>query len=222
MSLWQNSWLQFHFMKINFEKYADGLVPAIIQDFRTGKVLMLGFMNEAAFQKTLAEKQVTFFSRSKQRLWTKGETSGHFLDVAEVRPDCDGDTILIKANPHGPVCHTGSDTCFDEKNTAASEGVTSSHSLTPGFLPELEEIINDRFENPAELSYVASLVKKGVKKMAQKVGEEAVEVALEAQDGEPEWFLGEVADLVFHLLVLLRAKGYSLRDVEEVLRSRMK
>jgi phosphoribosyl-ATP pyrophosphohydrolase/phosphoribosyl-AMP cyclohydrolase len=195
-------------MKINFEKYADGLVPAIIQDAVTGNVLMLGFMDEAAFQKTLTEKRVTFFSRSKQRLWTKGETSGHFLDVVEVLPDCDADTILIKANPHGPVCHTGSDTCFDEKNTGS-------------FLPELEAIINDRFENPSEHSYVASLVKKGVKKMAQKVGEEAVEVALEAQDGEPELFLGEAADLVFHLLVLLRAKRYSLRDVEEVLEKRM-
>lgn len=209
-------------MKINFEKYADGLVPAIIQDSRTGKVLMLGFMNEAAFQKTLAEKRVTFFSRSKQRLWTKGETSGHFLDVMEVLPDCDADTILIKVKPHGPVCHSGSDTCFDEKNAAASEGVTSSHPLTSGFLTELEAIINDRFENPSENSYVASLVKKGVKKMAQKVGEEAVEVALEAQDGEPDLFLGEASDLVFHLLVLLRAKGFSMRDVEAVLRGRHK
>ncbi len=196
-------------MQINFEKYPDGLVPAIIQDAQTGKVLMLGFMDDAAFQKTSTEKRVTFFSRSKQRLWTKGETSGHFLDVVEMRADCDSDTILIKVKPHGPVCHTGSDTCFDEKNTGS-------------FLPRLEAIIHDRFENPSESSYVASLAKKGVKKIAQKVGEEAVEVALEAQDNEPELFLGEAADLVFHLLVLLRAKGFSLRNVEDVLRSRMK
>ncbi len=184
-------------------------MPAIIQDAQTGKVLMLGFMNDAAFQKTSTEKRVTFFSRSKQRLWTKGETSGNFLDVVEMRADCDSDTILIKVKPHGPVCHTGSDTCFDEKNTGY-------------FLPRLEEIINDRFENPSESSYVASLAKKGVKKIAQKVGEEAVEVALEAQDGDPDLFLGEAADLVFHLLVLLRAMGFSLRNVEDVLRSRMK
>lgn len=209
-------------MKINFEKYEDGLAPAIIQDAQTGKVLMLGFMNEAAFQKTLAEKRVTFFSRSKQRLWTKGETSGHFLDVMEVLPDCDADTLLIKVKPHGPVCHTGSDTCFDKKNRAASDKVASIHPITTGFLTELEAIINDRFENPTENSYVASLVKKGVKKMAQKVGEEAVEVALEAQDDEPDLFLGEVADLVFHLLVLLRAKGFSMRDVEDVLQRRHK
>jgi phosphoribosyl-AMP cyclohydrolase / phosphoribosyl-ATP pyrophosphohydrolase len=196
-------------MKINFEKYADSLVPAIIQDAVTGKVLMLGFMNEEAFQKTMQEKRVTFFSRSKQRLWTKGETSGHFLDVAEILPDCDSDTLLIKVKPHGPVCHTGSDTCFNEKNEGS-------------FLPELEAIINDRFENPVENSYVASLTRRGVKKMAQKVGEEAVELALEAQDGEPELFLGEAADLVFHLLVLLRAKGYSIRNVEEILKGRMK
>lgn len=196
-------------MQINFQKYPDGLAPAIIQDAQTGVVLMLGFMNEAALAKTLAEKRVTFFSRSKQRLWTKGETSGHFLDVVEVLADCDADTILVKARPHGPVCHTGSDTCFNEINTRA-------------FLPELEAIINDRFTNPTEGSYVASLMKKGIKKMAQKVGEEGVEVALEAQGDNAELFLGEAADLVFHLLVLLKAKGHSLAEVEAVLRSRMK
>jgi phosphoribosyl-ATP pyrophosphohydrolase/phosphoribosyl-AMP cyclohydrolase len=196
-------------MKVQFDKYADGLAPAIIQDARTGKVLMLGFMDETAFQKTLEEKRVSFFSRSKQRLWTKGETSGHFLDVEEIRLDCDEDTILIKVNPHGPVCHTGSDTCFNEKNQGS-------------FLPRLEEIINDRFEHPSENSYISSLVNKGVKKIAQKVGEEAVETILEAQNGPADLFLGEAADLVFHLLVLLRAKGFSLRDVEEVLRKRQK
>lgn len=196
-------------MKIDFQKYPDGLAPAIIQDAKTGVVLMLGFMDDAALAKTLAEQRVTFFSRSKQRLWTKGETSGHLLDVVEVLTDCDADTILIKARPHGPVCHTGSDTCFGETNTGA-------------FLPELEAIINDRFTTPTEGSYVASLMKKGIKKMAQKVGEEGVEVALEAQGDDPGLFLGEAADLVFHLLVLLRAKGHSLAEVEEVLRSRMK
>lgn len=196
-------------MQINFKKYTDGLAPAIIQDAQTGTVLMLGFMDEAALAKTLAEKRVTFFSRSKQRLWTKGETSGHFLDVVEVLADCDADTILIKVKPHGPVCHTGSDTCFGETNAGP-------------FLAELECTIADRFAKPTENSYVASLAKKGVKKIAQKVGEEAVELVLEAQDGQPDLFLGEAADLVFHLLVLLRAKGFSLADVEAVLQSRKK
>lgn len=196
-------------MQINFKKYPDGLAPAIVQDAKTGVVLMLGFMDEAALAQTIEEQRVTFFSRSKQRLWTKGETSGHFLDVVEVRSDCDADTILIKAKPHGPVCHTGSDTCFGETNAGA-------------FLPELESIINDRFTNPTEGSYVASLIKKGIKKMAQKVGEEGVEVALEAKGDDPDLFLGEAADLVFHLLVLLRAKGHSLAEVEAVLHRRMK
>jgi phosphoribosyl-ATP pyrophosphohydrolase/phosphoribosyl-AMP cyclohydrolase len=199
-------------MQINFKKYPDGLAPAIIQDAKTGVVLMLGFMDEAALTKTLAEQRVTFFSRSKQRLWTKGETSGHFLDVVEVLADCDADTILVKAKPHGPVCHTGSDTCFDEKNAPG----------TGSFLEELERTIADRFAKPTENSYVASLAKKGVKKIAQKVGEEAVELVLEAQDDKPDLFLGEAADLVFHLLVLLKSKGHSLAEVEAVLRSRVK
>lgn len=194
-------------MQINFQKYPDGLAPAIIQDAQTGVVLMLGFMDEAALAKTIAEQRVTFFSRSKQRLWTKGETSGNFLNVVEVLSDCDADTILIKAKPHGPVCHTGSDTCFGEQNSGS-------------FLRELEITIADRFAKQTENSYVASLAKKGVKKIAQKVGEEAVELVLEAQDEQPDLFLGEAADLVFHLLVLLRAKGFSLADVEAVLRSR--
>ncbi len=196
-------------MQINFKKYPDGLAPAIIQDAQTGVVLMLGFMDEAALAQTLAEQRVTFFSRSKQRLWTKGETSGHFLDVVELLEDCDADTILVKARPNGPVCHTGSDTCFGETNSGS-------------FLAELERTIADRFAKPIENSYVASLSKKGIKKIAQKVGEEAVELVLEAQDDKPELFLGEAADLVFHLLVLLRAKGHSVAEVEAVLRSRMK
>ena len=197
-------------MNINFEKYPDGLVPAIVQDAQTGKVLMLGYMSRESLEKTLAERRATFFSRSKNRLWTKGETSGHFLDVVELRADCDADAILIKARPHGPVCHTGSDTCFDEKN------------LPPSFLPQLESIIEDRFSNPREGSYVASLVAKGINKIAQKVGEEAVEVVIEAKDDNRGLFLGEAADLVFHLLVLLRAKGTNLSEVGEVLRNRMK
>ncbi len=196
-------------MQINFKKYPDGLAPAIIQEAQTGVVLMLGFMDEAALAQTLAEQRVTFFSRSKQRLWTKGETSGHFLDVVELLEDCDADTILVKARPNGPVCHTGSDTCFGETNSGS-------------FLAELERTIADRFAKPIENSYVASLSKKGIKKIAQKVGEEAVELVLEAQDDKPELFLGEAADLVFHLLVLLRAKGHSVAEVEAVLRSRMK
>lgn len=204
-------------MKLHFEKYPDGLVPAIIQDAKSGVVLMLGFMNEPALAQTLAEGRVTFFSRSKQRLWTKGETSGHFLDVVDIRPDCDDDTLLIKVKPGGPVCHTGADTCFGEENTG------SGIAAQPGaFLPHLEAVIADRFEHPAESSYVASLIRKGTKKIAQKVGEEAVELVLEAQDDQPELFLGEAADLVFHLLVLLRAKGFSLADVEAVLKNRQK
>ena len=196
-------------MNLNFDKYSDGLIPAIVQDASTHKVLMLGFMDQAAWEKTQKEKQVTFFSRSKSRLWTKGETSGNFLDVVDLSVDCDQDTILVKANPRGPVCHTGSDTCFNEKNQGR-------------FVSQLEGIINDRFDQPSEKSYVNSLRQKGVKKMAQKVGEEGVEVALEALGEDDELFLNESADLVFHLLVLLRAKGHSFADVEDVLRSRMK
>ena len=209
-------------MQINFKKYPDGLAPAIVQDAQTGTVLMLGFMDEAALAKTLAEQRVTFFSRSKQRLWTKGETSGHFLDVVEVLADCDSDTVLIKAKPQGPVCHTGSDTCFGERNLSESDRATLSHPVTGATLAELEHTIADRFAKPTENSYVASLAKKGVKKIAQKVGEEAVELVLEAQDDQPDLFLGEAADLVFHLLVLLKSKGHTLAEVEAVLRSRMK
>ena len=196
-------------MNINFSKYTDGLVPAIIQDYTTGKVLMLGFMNEEAFQKTKNESTVTFFSRSKQRLWTKGESSGNFLRVKSMLADCDSDTILIKAEPTGPVCHTGADTCFNETN--------------PGFsLERLEAVIADRKNNPDEKSYTASLFARGINKIAQKVGEEAVELVIESKDDDKEKFLGEAADLMFHYLVLLQAKGYKLADVIKVLTARYK
>jgi phosphoribosyl-ATP pyrophosphohydrolase/phosphoribosyl-AMP cyclohydrolase len=195
-------------MKIDFKKYTDGLVPVIVQDATTAKVLMLGFMNEEALQKTMHEKKVTFFSRSKQRLWTKGETSGNFLNVKSVTPDCDYDTLLIKAIPDGPVCHSGADTCFNEKNDAAL------------FIYELEKIIEDRKNNPVEGSYTNSLFAKGINKIAQKVGEEAVELVIEAKDNDADLFKNEAADLLFHYLILLQAKGFSLADIEEVLKER--
>ena len=196
-------------MKPDFSKYADNLVPVIIQDYNSQKVLMLGFMNDEAFSKTRAEGKVTFYSRSKQRLWTKGETSGNFLFVKEILPDCDNDTILIKAKPAGPVCHTGADTCFNESNS--------------GFVLEtLEKIIADRKENPSDSSYTSSLFAKGINKIAQKVGEEAVELVIESKDDSKEKFLNEAADLLFHYLVLLRAKNYQLGDVVGVLASRHK
>jgi phosphoribosyl-ATP pyrophosphohydrolase/phosphoribosyl-AMP cyclohydrolase len=193
-------------LKINFSK-TDGLVPCIVQDFKTRQVLMLGFMNEEAYQKTLREKRVTFFSRSKQRLWTKGETSGNFLDVVETLIDCDQDTILIKANPIGPVCHTGADTCFDEKNSGWD-------------LSSLEAVIKDRKANPAKGSYTTSLFESGINKVAQKVGEEAVELIIEAKDNSKDLFLNEASDLMYHYLVLLTAKGFSLDDVLDVLKKR--
>ncbi len=193
---------------LDFKKYTDGLVPAIIQDAVTGKVLMLGFMNESALQKTSELKQVTFFSRSKQRLWTKGEESGNFLHVQEILADCDKDTLLIKAKPVGPVCHTGADTCWNETNTA-------DH-----FIFELEQIIADRKSNPSDKSYTSSLFAKGINKIAQKVGEEAVELLIESKDEDKELFLGEAADLLFHYLILLQAKGCILSDVEDVLKKR--
>ncbi len=195
-------------MKPDFKKYQDGLMPAIIQDFKTGKVLMLGFMNEEAFVKTGETGQVTFYSRSKQRLWTKGEESGNFLTVKQVLLDCDQDTLLIKADPAGPVCHTGADTCWSEKN----------HS--DDFLMYLEEIIELRRKSNDEKSYVKSLFEKGINKIAQKVGEEATEVIIEAKDNNEELFLGEAADLLFHFMVLLRAKNVSLQDVIYVLKQR--
>lgn len=195
-------------MKIDFKKYSDGLVPAIIQDAYTGKVLMLGFMNEEAFNKTNELQKVTFFSRSKNRLWVKGEESGNYLLLKEIKADCDNDTLLIKANPVGPVCHTGADTCWGEKNTSEN------------FLEQLEQIIAVRKNNPSEKSYTSSLFEKGVNKIAQKVGEEAVELVIESKDSNDELFKNEAADLLFHYLILLQAKGFSLSDVVEVLKSR--
>ena len=196
-------------MEINFNKSKDELVPVIIQDAKTFKVLMLGYMNAEALEKTKKEKKVTFFSRSKNRLWTKGETSGNFLNVKEIKLDCDHDTVLIKVIPEGPVCHTGKDTCFEEDNV-----------LSENFLTGLEQIINDRKINPVDDSYTSKLFKKGINKIAQKVGEEAVELVIEAKDNNAELFKNEAADLLFHYLVLLSSKGFSLKDVIKVLKSR--
>ncbi len=195
-------------MKINFKKYSDGLAPAVVQDFKTHKVLMLGFMNEEALGKTLSEGKVTFFSRSKQRLWTKGEESGNHLLVKEILSDCDNDTLLIKAAPTGPVCHTGADTCWSERN----------HS--DNFLFYLEDIIRLRKTGTDDTSYVRQLFKKGINKIAQKVGEEAVEMVIEAKDDNDELFLNESADLLFHYLLLLNAKGHNLQDVINILTKR--
>ena len=195
-------------LAINFSKQ-DGLVPCVIQDVKTLRVLMLGFMNEEAYKKTLQEKKITFFSRSKQRLWTKGETSGNFLHLVDIAIDCDNDTLLIKVNPQGPVCHTGADTCFNEKNERWD-------------LAALEQIIQDRKNNPTQASYTTSLIQKGINKVAQKVGEEAVELIIEAKDNNTELFLNEAADLMYHYLVLLAAKNHSLDDVLAVLKKRQK
>ncbi len=197
-------------MQIDFNKYADGLVPVIVQDDKTNTVLMLGFMNEAALNKTQAEGRVTFFSRSKKRLWTKGETSGHYLLVKETRIDCDDDTLLIKVEPLGPVCHTGADTCFAEKNEAADIQ----------FLSQLEAVISHRKKHPNQQSYTASLFAAGINKMAQKVGEEAVELVIEAKDNNDDLFLNEAADLLFHYMVLLQAKNFTLSNVIGVLKER--
>jgi phosphoribosyl-ATP pyrophosphohydrolase/phosphoribosyl-AMP cyclohydrolase len=192
----------------DFSKYADGLVPAIVQDIHTSKVLMLGFMNEAALQKTKETGHITFFSRSKQRLWTKGEESGNFLKLKQMLLDCDLDTLLIKAEPVGPTCHTGADTCWSEKN----------HS--DNFLLYLQDIIDLRRKGADEGSYVHSLFKKGINKIAQKVGEEAVELVIEAKDSNRDLFLNEAADLLFHFIILLRAKDCSLQDVMHILEER--
>lgn len=195
-------------LKIDLKKYADGLVPAIVQDAVTGTVLMLGFMNEEAVRQTQETGKVTFFSRSKQRLWTKGAESGHFLHLVSLQADCDADTLLVKAHPEGPVCHTGADTCWNEVN--------AGHD----FLTELEAVIARRKSNPGAGSYTSSLFAKGINKIAQKVGEEAVELVIEAKDNNEELFKNEAADLLFHYLVLLQAKGFSLRDIVAVLKSR--
>jgi len=197
-------------MTIDFTKYSDGLVPAIIQDDNTGKVLMLGFMNEAAVAKTQELQKVTFFSRSKNRLWTKGEESGNYLLLKSITADCDNDTLLVKAIPQGPTCHTGADTCWNEVNQSDN------------FLLQLEQIIADRKNNPSERSYTSSLFEKGINKIAQKVGEEAVELVIESKDDNKELFLGEAADLLFHYMILLQAKGFSLNDIIGVLQERHK
>jgi len=197
-------------MNLDFQKL-QGLIPAIIQDNTTNKVLMLGFMNQEAYEKTQKENLVTFYSRTKNRLWTKGEESGNFLDVVSIKVDCDNDTLLIKANPRGPVCHTGSDTCFEEKN-----------SDVLSFIGYLQDLIDRRKTEMPEGSYTTKLFQKGINKIAQKVGEEAVELVIEAKDQNDDLFLNEAADLVFHLLVLLTAKNHRIEDVIEVLKSRHK
>ena len=192
--------------ELNYKKL-NGLIPCIVQDADTEKVLMLGFMNEASLAKTKEEKRLTFYSRSKQRLWTKGETSGHFLDVVSLHVDCDADTLLFKVKPNGPVCHTGADTCFQEKNLKAG-------------LEFLESVIQERKLNPKSGSYTNRLLDSGINKIAQKVGEEAIELVIEAKDNDREKFLNEAADLMYHYFVLLAAKGFTASDVEKVLRGR--
>ena len=205
-------------MKIDFNKNKDGLVPAIIQDQETKNVLMLGYMNEEAFLKTNQSKKVTFFSRSKNRLWTKGEESGNYLELVSIKNDCDNDSLLIMVNPKGPTCHKGTDTCWGGKNEP-----------TFGFLSELEGIIQDRkktsevdpeLRKEEKSSYVVSLFDLGINKIAQKVGEEAVEIVIEAKDDNDDLFLNEGADLLFHYLILLQAKGFTLKDIEKLLKER--
>ena len=196
-------------MEIDFKKYQDGLVPAVIQDATSKNLLMLGFMNEEAYSKTLETKKVTFYSRSKQRLWTKGEESGNYLNLVEIQNDCDNDTLLIKVNPVGPVCHKGTDTCWNEKNEK-------------NFLFQLEDLIERKRSESPETSYTASLFKKGINKIAQKVGEEAIETVIEAKDNNDDLFLNESADLLFHYLILLQAKNFKLQDIIEVLEKRNK
>lgn len=198
-------------MKIDFDKLGNGLVPAIIQDASTNKVLMLGFMNQEAFEKTESEGKVTFFSRTKNRLWTKGEESGNFLNVVSITADCDNDTLLIKANPVGPTCHTGSDTCFNENNQA---------DIT--FLSHLQDFIDKRKEDMPEGSYTTSLFKKGTRTITQKVGEEAIETVIGAMANDDENFLYEGADLLYHLIVLLTHKGYRIEDLARELKKRHK
>ena len=193
-------------MNIDFTK-GNGLVPVVIQNINTLQVLMVGYMNEEAFKKTKREKKVTFFSRSKNRLWTKGETSGNYLYVEEILSDCDNDSILIKVNPAGPVCHTGSTACFGDETAK-------------GFIYELEHVIDQRIENNIDESYTNKLYKKGINKVAQKVGEEAIELIIEAKDDNIDLFRNETADLLYHLLILLKAKGVNLQNIEEVLKKR--
>lgn len=195
--------------QLAFDKSPDGLLPAIIQDVTTRVVLMQGYMNREALDKTLETGKVTFFSRSKQRLWTKGESSENYLHLVSISADCDQDSLLVQARPDGPTCHTGTDTCWGEVNQGE-------------FLDHLERTIQHRRDNPSENSYTSELLARGINKVAQKVGEEAVELVIEAKDDDRDLFLGEAADLMYHYIVLLAAKGYSLEDVREVLRSRHK
>jgi len=195
-------------MNIDFNK-GDGLVPVIIQDNSTLQILMLGYMNQEAFDKTQAEQKVTFFSRSKNRLWTKGEESGNILKVKDIKIDCDNDTILIKANPQGPTCHNGTTSCFADETSK-------------GFIYKLEDTINQRIDEDDENSYTNKLFKRGINKVAQKVGEEAVELVIEAKDDDADLFKNEAADLMYHYLILLKAKGFTLTDIEEVLKERNK
>ena len=195
---------------MNIKYNSEGLVPAIIQDAQTKTVLMLGYMNAEALEQTIETKKVTFYSRSKQRLWMKGEESGNVLNLVSIKNDCDNDTLLIHVNPQGPTCHKGTDTCWNEENNQDF-----------GFISKLEETITDRIINAdSKKSYVASLFKNGINKIAQKVGEEAVEVVIEAKDNNDRLFLDESADLLFHYLILLQAKGFKLNDIVEVLKSR--
>jgi len=196
-------------MAIDWKKNADGLIPAIVQDADSSVVLMLAYMNAESYEKTLKEGKVTFYSRSRKSLWTKGETSGNFLELISMVEDCDGDTLLVKARPKGPTCHTGNDTCFNETNQPKMD-----------FLYYLENVIQNRKKNPVEGSYTNKLFDKGINKIAQKVGEEAVEIVIEAKDDNAELFLGEAADLMYHYLVLLTAKGFALDDVIKVLEGR--
>lgn len=198
-------------MELNFSTSPNGLLPAIVQDATTKTVLMLGYMNQEALTKTLATDRVTFYSRSKQRLWTKGEESGHFLELVDLKADCDQDTLLIQAHPKGPTCHKGTDSCWGEENQAHF-----------GFFSALEETIEQRKAQDEDKSYVASLFRAGINKIAQKVGEEAVETVIEAKDDNDELFLNESADLLFHYLILLQAKGYRLKDIEATLKARKK
>jgi phosphoribosyl-ATP pyrophosphohydrolase/phosphoribosyl-AMP cyclohydrolase len=197
-------------LNMDFKKFSDGLMPAVIQDIETGKVLMLGYMNLEAFNETMASGKICFFSRSKARLWTKGEESGNFLYLKSYALDCDQDALLFKVKPAGPVCHTGADTCWDEVNVAED------------FLVHLEGIIELRKNSDDENSYIRSLFKKGINKIAQKVGEEAVEVVIEAKDNDDEKFLNESADLLFHYLLLLNSKGFNLAQVKDILKQRHK
>ena len=201
--------LSFDPNSVDFQK-SEGLVPAIVQDYATEKVLMLGYLNREALDKTLEEGIVTFYSRSKNRLWTKGETSNNFLHLVSIAVDCDQDTLLIKARPDGPTCHTGADTCWNESNKSID------------FLRQLENVIRQRRDQPDESSYTASLFKRGINKIAQKVGEEAVDLVIEAKDDNADLFLNEAADLLFHYLILLSAKGYELGDVVKILEGRHK